>query len=102
MVDDDTLTLNPPELAQRLPERVEVGPRKHPKKPHPRHLSRLLRLGSERRGEEAPSERAEERPARGHWMMSSARPSRACGMVSPSALAVLRLITTSHLLSSST
>ena len=46
IVDDNILALNPPELAQPLPERVEqgrpIGRGRHPKKTYPRHLSRLL------------------------------------------------------------
>src|SRR5262249_54646925 len=60
IVDDNILALNPPELAQPLPERVAqgrpVGRGRHLKKTYPRHLSRLLRVGSERRGEETPGE----------------------------------------------
>ncbi len=48
IVDDNILALNPPELAQPLPERIEqgrpIGRGRHPKKTYPRHLSRLLRL----------------------------------------------------------
>src|SRR5499426_197747 len=59
IVDDDILALNPPELAQPLPERVEqgrpIGTGREAKKTYPRHLSRLLRVGGERRGEEAES-----------------------------------------------
>ena len=46
IVDDNILALNPPELAQPLPERVEqgrpIGRGRQPKKTYPRHLSRLL------------------------------------------------------------
>src|SRR5215211_8289522 len=46
IVDDNILALNPPELAQPLPERVEqgrpIGRGRHPKITYPRHLSRLL------------------------------------------------------------
>ena len=55
IVDDNILALNPPELAQPLPERVEqvrpIGRGRQAKKTYPRHLPRLLRLGGERRGE---------------------------------------------------
>src|SRR4030095_11212046 len=67
IVDDNILALNPPEFAQPLPERVEVGrsigrgPR--PKKTYPRHLSRLLRLSGERHGEEHRPRAREERAA---------------------------------------
>jgi hypothetical protein len=53
IVDDNILALNPPELAQPLPERVEqerpIGRGRQTKKTYPRHLSRLLRVGGERR-----------------------------------------------------
>jgi len=56
IVDDNILALNPPDLAQPLPERVEqgwpIGRGRQTKKTYPRHLSRLLRVGCERRGEE--------------------------------------------------
>jgi hypothetical protein len=46
IVDDNILALNPPELAQPLPERVEqgrpIGWGRHPKETYPRHLARLL------------------------------------------------------------
>jgi hypothetical protein len=60
IVDDNILTLNPPELAQPLPECVEqgrpIGRGRQTKKTYPRHLSRLLRVGGERRGEETHGE----------------------------------------------
>src|SRR5262249_43127524 len=93
IVDDDILTLNPPELAQRLPERVEVGPRKPPKNPSPTPLPRLLRLGGEWRGEDHSTRASEERAAVHHWISSSARANSDGGMVRPRALAVLRLMT---------
>jgi hypothetical protein len=66
IVDDNILALNPPELAQPLPERVEqgrpIGRGRQTKKTYPRHLPRLLRLGGERRGEEAARQGPEERP----------------------------------------
>jgi hypothetical protein len=56
IVDANILALNPPELAQPLPERVEqgrpIGRGRQAKKTYPRHLSRLLRVGRERRGKE--------------------------------------------------
>src|SRR5205807_8258918 len=46
IVDDNILALNPPELAQPLPERVEqgrpIGRGRHHKITYPRHLSCLL------------------------------------------------------------
>src|SRR5262249_4931758 len=64
-------------------------------------LPRLLRLDGERRGEETASQRAEKRPARRHWITSSARWSIDGGIVRPSALAVFRLITSSTLVGGS-
>src|SRR5207302_9153262 len=62
IVDDNILALNPPELAQPLPERVEqgrpVGRGRHCKETYPRHLSRWLPLCRERRGEERASKTA--------------------------------------------
>src|SRR5262249_39733103 len=64
IVDDNILALNPPELAQPLPERVEqvrpIGRGRQAKKTYPRHLSRLLGPGDERCGEEAQSEDSDE------------------------------------------
>ena len=65
IVDDNILALNPPKLPQPLPERVEqarpIGRGRQTKKTYPRHLSRLLRLGGERRGEQRGST-SQERP----------------------------------------
>jgi hypothetical protein len=58
--------------------------------------------GLQRRGEQGAGQCADERPPRGHWMTSSARPSTDCGIVSPSALAVLTLMTSSNLVGCST
>src|SRR5262249_49600292 len=102
IVDDDILTLDPPELAQRLPERVEVGPHKYPKKPYPTHLPGLLRLSGERHGEEATGQRGNERSPCCHWITSSARASSDGGIVRPRAFAVFRLITSSNLVGCST
>ncbi|HEY9015614.1 MAG TPA: hypothetical protein VIM84_11190, partial [Gemmatimonadales bacterium] len=47
-----------------MPERVEqgrsIGRGRHTKKTYPRHLSRLLRVGGERRGEETHGEDSDE------------------------------------------
>src|SRR5262249_16466998 len=46
IIDDNILALNPAELAQPLPERVEqgrpIGRGRQPKETYPRHLARLL------------------------------------------------------------
>jgi hypothetical protein len=64
IVDHKILTLNPPELVQPLPERVEqgrpIGRGRHPKPTYPGHLSRLLRVGAERRGEDTHGEESDE------------------------------------------
>jgi hypothetical protein len=57
------------------------------------HLSFLLGLGGERRGEEHRTRASEERAALHHWMTSSARLNTDGGIVRPRALAVLRLMT---------
>src|SRR5207302_10087297 len=70
IVDDNILALNPPELAQPLPERVEVGRPvgrgRQIKKTYPRHPPRLLRFGGQRRREESRAQGAEERAAVHH------------------------------------
>src|SRR6266508_1489826 len=68
----------------------------------PMDLSRRLRLGGERRGEEHRTRACQERAPLHHWMSSSARSRSDCGIVRPSALAVLRLITSSKLVGCST
>src|SRR5262249_20757532 len=64
---------------------------------YPSDLGRLLRLDGERRGEDAPTHDADERSPVHQWMISSARTSSDCGIVTPSAFAVLRLTTNSSL-----
>ena len=96
--DDEVSTLNPPQIAQTLAECVE-GMRPHgrrvPEEADPRHLPRLLRLGHQRRGEEAQGDRTEELAAVHYWMTSSARASTDGGMVRPSVFAVFKLMTNS-------
>ncbi len=65
-----------------------------PEDADPRNSRALLRGGG-RRHHQGSGGCREERPPIHHWINSSARPSTDCGMVSPSALAVLRLITSS-------
>ena len=71
-------------------------------KTDPRQLLRLLGLGSEWRGEDAGAHYGDERPPVHHWIISSARTKMDCGIVSPRALAVFRLITSSNLVGCST
>src|SRR5215469_6308126 len=66
------------------------------------HLSRLLGLGGERCGEEAAGQTANECASGDHWITSSARASSDGGIVSPRALAVLRLMRSSSLAGCST
>ena len=58
----------------------------------------LLRLDGERHGEEAASQRVDEHSPGDHWMIWSARCSSDGGIVSPSAVAVLRLMISSNFL----
>jgi hypothetical protein len=55
-VDDDILALNPSQLAQSLPERVEPGRPsrrgRRPKETYSRDLPRLLRVGGGQRHDE--------------------------------------------------
>src|SRR5262249_9594046 len=101
IVDDNILALKPPELAQPLPERVEqerpIGRGREAKKTYPRHLSRLLRVGGERRGEEAPPEHTYERSTLHYSITSSARARSDGGIVRPRAFAVSRLMISSTL-----
>ncbi len=60
------------------------------------HRSRLLPLGGERRGKDAQNQRTDERPSVDHRMISSARTMSDCGIVSPRAFAVFRLMTSSN------
>src|SRR5882724_4078365 len=66
-----------------------------------RRPARLLRPGSERRGEE-PGSTSKERSALHHSITWSARASSDCGMVRPSAFAVFRLMTRWYLEACST
>ena len=59
-------------------------------------------LGGERRGEEHRTRAREERATVYHWMILSARCSSVCGMASPSAFAVYKLMTSSNLVGCST
>src|SRR5262245_45217628 len=61
-----------------------------------------LSLDAQRRGEKAPTHHGDEHAPVYHWMISSARPSTDGGIVRPSALAVLRLITSSYFVGCST
>src|SRR5262249_53735071 len=107
-LDEDVLALDVPELPHSLEESLPGAPapravrRRTPEKAHPIDLRGRLRIGGERPREQAAGQRAQEDPAGGHWISSSARASRDCGMVSPSAFAVFRLMTSSNLVGRST
>ena len=58
-----------------------------------RDVARLLRVCDERGSEQAASEGPNKCPPIHYWITSSARSSSGCGILSPSALAVLRLTT---------
>src|SRR5262249_15247985 len=83
---------DPTQLAQTLQERIveRIG---GDGGTDPEDLPRLLRPGGERRGEEAAREHTHERPPFHYSMTWSALASSEGGIVSPRALAVLRLIT---------
>src|SRR5499433_683213 len=103
---NDVLARDPAEVAESLLECQQVGfvtiLRSLVEIADPPHLGRLLRLGGERRGEETASHSANERAPGDHSMTWSARARRDGGIVRPSALAVLRLITSSNLAGCST
>src|SRR6267143_5330957 len=61
------------------------------------HLARLLRVSGERRNEDGEDEDGQSEPMSCHRITSSALSSSDCGIVRPSALAVLRLMTSSNL-----
>src|SRR5262249_59496485 len=69
---------------------------------YPRNFPRLLGVSREWRGQDAPTHAADERSPVHYRMISSARTNSDCGIVRPSALAVLRLITNSNLVGCST
>src|SRR5215471_16968612 len=96
----NVLALNPAEVAEPTLERLEIRLvtfcRPLVEISDARHLPRLLPLGGERRGQEHRTRASEERAPVHYWITSSARASSEGGIVSPSALAVLRLMTSSN------
>src|SRR5262249_3877552 len=110
-LDDQILANHPAELSQRQPQRVRrdgsrqllwARSRTSAKHSHASRQPRLLRLSGERRGEDHSTCSSEERTPIHYWITSSARPSSDGGIVRPSALAVLRLMTSSNLIGCST
>src|SRR5262249_38755486 len=79
------------------PKRVGRGARRYVT--HSGHLLRLLCLHSERPSNDAPAHHCDKRSPVHHWMISSARTRMDCGIVRPRAFAVLRLITSSYVIS---
>jgi len=91
-----------PQASSTFLEGFDVLERRRAQDTYAVDLCRLLGLGGQRRGEEAPTKHADECAPLHHWMISSARCSSDCGIVSPSALAVLRLMTNSNFVGSCT
>src|SRR6185436_439888 len=96
----EVLPFDVAELTQPLAERLKdaAGGREIA---HPEYFAHQLRLRGERRGEE-PGDTSNERAAVHHSITLSARSRSAGGIVSPRALAVLRLMTRSNLVGCST
>src|SRR5258708_20269340 len=104
ILDPDVAAIGPAELAERIEERRGVGltfsiglrvvRHQHADPP------RLLRARRERPGRRRAAEKRDEIAAP-HSITSSARASKIGGTSMPSALAVLRLMTSSNLLASS-
>src|SRR5262245_16163337 len=110
-VDLQVLSNTPPQVLQSLLEclhprsRLRVGLREVGEHAHTAHSLALLRARRERPYHRRTAEyRNEVAPLhlRGHSITSSARASTVAGMSSPSALAVLRLITSSYLVGACT
>src|SRR5262249_36864025 len=104
--DRDGLSFLVPKITKPLTEGLEVRRvvfrGREAKEPDPVHLRRLLPLGRERRGER-PNQRGQQEAAAVHHSSTwSARASSEGGIVRPSALAVLRLMTRSNFVGCST
>src|SRR5712692_8048182 len=103
--DHEVATLDVTEVTQSLTEGLaQVGIRGQVERQeaYSSDLGRLLGLNGEGRGEKAARHRTEECPPMHYWSTSSARWSNEGGIVSPSALAVLRLMTSSNFVGCST
>jgi hypothetical protein len=91
----DVAALDVTEVTQSLTESlVQMGVRSQVERQeaYSRDLPRLLGIGGERRCEETEGKGDDELATLHHWMISSARSRSDGGIVSPRALAVLRLI----------
>src|SRR3989442_14027251 len=93
MVDDKVLSHPVAALAEPIfkstNQRQYILPRRYPRHPHAVHSPCLLRLARERRGQCPERQPTQERSPVHHWITSSARSSSVCGIMRPSALAVL-------------
>src|SRR2546425_4565699 len=106
LLDDDALPFNITEISQAVPKCsppgfVKVG-RIRRQEAYPPGLPCLLRLSGKWRRHYSKRESAEESASVHHSITWSARSSSDCGIVRPSALAVLRLITSSNFVGCST
>src|SRR5262249_51201006 len=106
-IDLDIASLLPPQPMEFLPKRRDLGlcgriafgiPHQHA---DPSHAITLLRPCRKRPGSRA-AEQRDDFAATDHSITSSARASTVAGTSSPSALAVLRLITSSYLVGACT
>src|SRR5215510_12278750 len=101
VLDDDVASFVPPKLAQAvakgLPHVADCRRHRWGQDADTLKLCLLLRLGHERRGNDAPAHDGDERSPVHHSMTWSARPSTDGGIVRPRAFAGLRLITSSNL-----
>ena len=100
VLDGEVLPLHVAEVVKTLPEGLhEVGVTSRggaAQESEPVDLGLRLRIGGERRGEEAAGQRADKRAPVHYWITSSARASTDGGIVRPRALAVFRLMTSSN------
>ena len=98
--DQEVTTLDVPKVTQSLKEGLSctgIGDRQVGRQvAYSSDPPRLLPLGGKRSGEEVARQTADKHPAGDHWMTSSARDKSDGGIVSPRALAVLRLMTNSN------
>ena len=105
-LNDNVLALDIAQVAQARPQRLyPVRPSRsgtEPQVPDPRDLRRLLRGRRERPTRHPAAGEKHYEAAAGHSMTSSARARIAGGIVRPSALAVLRLMTNWKLVACST
>ncbi len=102
VLDDNVSPFDIAKLAESLLERFHEGGRGRRQHADAGDFPCLLRLGGERHGQGPQRQPAQERAPAHHCMISSARTRIDWGIVRPSALAVLRLITSSNFVGCST